>query len=43
MFLSWHNLLVQIFKKFGSGAKHTDFGVEVESVEPEKKPEVIYL
>jgi hypothetical protein len=30
--------LVQILKKFGSEAKHSDFGVEVESLEPEKNP-----
>jgi hypothetical protein len=34
-------LLVQILKKFGSGAKHSDFGVEVESLEPEKNPKYI--
>jgi hypothetical protein len=34
-------LLVQILKKFGSGAKHSNFGVEVESGEPEKNPKYI--
>jgi hypothetical protein len=34
-------LLVQILKKFGSGAKHSDFALEVESVEPEKNPNYI--
>jgi hypothetical protein len=30
-------LLVQILKKFGSGAKHSNFGAEIES---QGKPEV---
>ncbi len=29
MFFIMAQLLVQILKKFGSGAKHSDFGVEV--------------
>ncbi len=42
MFLScMAQRLVQILKKFGSGAKHSNFGVEVESLEPEKNPKYI--
>jgi hypothetical protein len=34
------HLLVQILKKFRSGAKHSDFGIEVESVEADKNRKV---